>query len=67
MSHRVRQCSTLWDMSPSRRNHVTVRLSEAGLAKVRELAEAETEGNASQMIRKLLAEALQNRDRKARP
>lgn len=48
------------------REYVPVRLSPEGLAKVRELAAAETEGNVSQMVRKLLAEALAQRDRKAR-
>lgn len=49
-----------------RRDHVTVRLSPDGLAKVRELADGETEGNISQMIRKLLREALAERERKGR-
>lgn len=46
------------------REYVPVRLSAAGLARVRELASAETEGNVSQMIRKLLAEALAARERR---
>ncbi len=44
------------------REHTAVRLSPAGLARVKELAEVETEGNVSQMIRKLLAEAITARD-----
>lgn len=48
------------------REYVAVRLSPEGLAKVRELAEQETEGNASQMIRKLLGEALAARTNRAR-
>lgn len=47
----------------SAREYVPVRLSPEGLAKVRELARKETEGNVSQMIRKLLAEALASRER----
>ncbi len=49
-------------MSP--REYLSVRLAPAGLAKVRELAAVETEGNVSQMIRKLLSEALDARGRK---
>lgn len=48
------------------REYVAVRLSPAGLQRVRELAAVECEGNVSQMIRKLLGEALAARDRKAR-
>jgi hypothetical protein len=48
------------------REYTPVRLSPEGLAKVRELAQAETEGNVSQMIRKLLGEALAARERKTR-
>lgn len=48
------------------REYVPVRLSREGLAKVRELAAAETEGNVSQMVRKLLAEAIAARERKGR-
>lgn len=56
-------CATLLDMAePRRREHIAVRLSPDGLARVRELAEQETEGNVSQMIRKLLGEALATRD-----
>ena len=44
--------------------HIGVRLSPDGLARVRELAEQETEGNMSSMIRKLLSEALAARERK---
>lgn len=51
--------------SDRNREPVTVRLSVDGMARLRELAAAESEGNVSQMIRKLLAEALQTRDRKA--
>lgn len=49
-------------MSPqakrSPREYVPVRLSSEGIEHVRRLAEEETEGNVSQMIRKLLGEAL---------
>lgn len=45
------------------REYVSVRLSPEGLDRVRELAARETEGNISQMIRKLLTEALAHRDR----
>ena len=48
-----------------RREHTAIRLSPDGLAKVRELADKETEGNVSQMVRKLLREALDARARKA--
>lgn len=55
----------LYDMASDRnREPVTVRLSADGMRRVRELAAAETEGNTSQMIRKLLAEALLARGRK---
>lgn len=47
------------------RRYVAVRISQEGLARLRELADLETEGNVSQMIRKLLGEALAARDRKA--
>jgi hypothetical protein len=40
------------------REQIAVRLSPAGLTEVRRLAGRETEGNVSQMIRKLLGEAL---------
>lgn len=49
-------------MSPAEkrppREYVPVRLSSDGVEEVRRLAEIETEGNVSQMIRKLLSEAL---------
>lgn len=47
-----------------RREHVSVRLSKDGMARVRELAGEETEGNQSQMLRRLLAEALRARTRR---
>lgn len=40
-----------------------MRLSEAGHAEVQRLADEETEGNVSQMARKLLSEALDARRR----
>lgn len=46
------------------REHVPVRLSADGMQRIRKLAEEETEGNISMMIRKLLTEALQHRDAK---
>jgi hypothetical protein len=47
-----------------RRAHTAVRLSPDGLARVRELAAEETEGNVSAMLRKLLSEALVARDKR---
>lgn len=47
-----------------RREYVPVRLGVDGLERVRQLADEETEGNVSQMVRKLLAEAIQHRDAK---
>jgi hypothetical protein len=46
------------------REYVAVRLSPDGLARVREMASTETEGNISQMVRRLLSEAIAARDRK---
>jgi hypothetical protein len=46
------------------RESVTVRLGAQGLQRVRELAAEETEGNLSQMLRRLLTEAILVRDRK---
>lgn len=58
---------TLWDMpARNRREYVAIRLSPEGLARVREFAKVETEGNVSQMVRKLLGEAIQHRDAKNR-
>lgn len=54
-------------MSPRpgpRRQYVGVRLSPAGLEAVEKLAETETEGNVSEMIRKLLSEAITARQRR---
>jgi len=54
-------------MSPRpgpRRLYVGVRLSPDGLDVVEKLAEAETGGNLSEMIRKLLSEALAARQRR---
>ena len=48
------------------REYVAVRLSIDGVAHIKELAERETEGNLSQMVRKLLGEALAHRQRVAR-
>lgn len=45
----------------SDREHITIRLGLTGIAKLRELAEQETEGNVSQMTRKLLREAIEAR------
>lgn len=45
------------------RDQIAVRLSPTGLAEIRKLAERETEGNVSQMLRKLLSEALQEREK----
>lgn len=50
-------------MAEQRRELTAVRLSPQGLARVQELAEQETEGNVSMMIRRLLSEALAARDR----
>lgn len=44
------------------REYVAVRLSLDGVNRVKELAAKETEGNLSQMIRKLLGEALAARE-----
>lgn len=41
-----------------RRTPVTIRLSDTGLAAVQALAAAETDDNLSDMVRKLLTEAL---------
>lgn len=43
------------------REQISLRLRGDALARVTELAKQETEGNVSQMVRKLLAEALQAR------
>lgn len=51
---------TMYHMA-AEREHVTIRLGTTGLAKLRELAADETEGNLSQMTRKLLREALDAR------
>lgn len=48
------------------RKPYAVRLTDNGLDRVRELAEVETEGNVSQMIRKLLREALDARAAEAK-
>jgi hypothetical protein len=48
------------------RKLTAVRLSLEGLAEVKALADVETEGNTSQMIRKLLGEALAERRRRGR-
>jgi hypothetical protein len=44
-----------------RREYVAVRLKPEALAAVQELAQAETGDNLSEMIRKLLAEAMEAR------
>lgn len=44
-----------------RREYIGVRLSPEGVAAVRLLAERETGGNLSEMLRKLLSEALTQR------
>lgn len=49
----------------NRRAYVAVRLPPEGLARIRGFAERETEGNISQMIRKLLTEAIRHRDARA--
>jgi hypothetical protein len=46
------------------RERIAVRLNPAGLARVRELADQEVDGNVSLMIRKLLGEAIAARDRR---
>jgi nucleotidyltransferase/DNA polymerase involved in DNA repair len=43
------------------REYVAVRLSLDGVSHIKELAARETEGNLSQMVRKLLGEALAHR------
>ena len=43
------------------REQIAIRLNTDGLAEVRRLAEEETEGNVSLMIRKLLREAISAR------
>lgn len=48
---------------PDRREHTAIRLSPGALARVRTLADDETEGNVSAMLRKLLSEALLARDK----
>lgn len=48
-------------MSDTRRQPLTIRLSENGRRAVRDLALQETEGNESMMVRRLLAEALRAR------
>jgi predicted transcriptional regulator len=52
-------------LSDVARKSVTVRLSDAGMDRVEQLAADETEGNVSQMVRKLLAEAIHRRDLRA--
>jgi hypothetical protein len=47
-----------------RREPVPLRLSPAGRQAVQELADKETDGNLSEMIRKLLAEAVAARQRR---
>jgi hypothetical protein len=47
-----------------RREYVGVRLSPSGLEAIEKLAAAETEGNLSEMIRKLLGEAVAARAQK---
>lgn len=54
-------CLTLSDMDSKQRRPFTVRLNPAGHDEVLRLAREETEGNASQMVRKLLGEALDAR------
>jgi len=48
------------------REYVPVRLAADSMQRIRAMAEEETEGNISMMIRKLLTEALQHRDAKGR-
>lgn len=47
-----------------RREYIGIRLSPDGLGAVRRLAEDETAGNLSEMVRKLLAEAIQARQKR---
>lgn len=54
-------------MSDTRRQPLTIRLSENGRRAVRDLALRETEGNESMMVRKLLAEALRARAADSKP
>lgn len=46
------------------RDHVAVRLSTDGMQYIRAMADEETEGNISMMIRKLLSEAIAARQKK---
>lgn len=63
MSHVLCRRGTLWGMPEKARDHVTVRLSADGVTAIRELADRETEGNLSMMVRKLLGEALAHRQK----
>lgn len=49
------------DTKPPPREVFPVRIAPSALAEVRRLAELETEGNVSMMIRKLLSEAMSAR------
>ncbi len=49
-----------------RRHHTAVRLAPEALERVELMAEDETEGNVSAMLRKLLKEALAARDTRAK-
>lgn len=44
------------------RTHTAIRMAPEALKRVEQLAEKETEGNVSAMLRKLVVEALQVRD-----
>lgn len=48
------------------RQHTAIRLSPEALERVEQLADDETEGNVSAMLRKLLSEALRAREGKAK-
>jgi hypothetical protein len=52
--------------SGPRRQLVNIRLAPGGIEAVARLAAIETDGNMSEMIRKLLSEALATRERKSR-
>ena len=53
------------DVCAVKREPITIKLAVAGRQRIRELAKTETEGNESQMVRKLLTEAIAARDRRA--
>lgn len=59
------RCVTVTDMADTvRRESISTRWDDDEINPVRALAAQETEGNVSQMIRKLVREALATRNRK---